>query len=152
VHTVLEAGGEEVTEHDEVGHVVASGHLGFDGLWITEEAQYDLLGRRVAETRPGIGGPATDKTTLRYDSLDRLIARELPDGSQIVQTHTPFRTSTWDAKMNRSYVERDVDGRVIKSVQVLENKEIATTFTYGDFHQLAYVTDAAQNTTQILYD
>jgi hypothetical protein len=51
---------------------------------------YDRLGRLVAATRPTFGAISPDKTTLRFDTLDRLLERKEPDGARVKHEHTAW--------------------------------------------------------------
>ena len=140
-------------ELDTAGHKVLAQHIGFDGTPIVQVVQYDRLGRVVFESRPGFGSPDSKGTSYRYDSLDRKLFTTLPDGTlPIIEAPVFFGNSTVDGEGHERYVVRDVEGRISSSVQVNGGQNLATTFTYGDFHQLVATTDPLNHVTSISYD
>ncbi len=150
---------------DTLGRVVLEQHTGFDSSLILQQNQYDVLGRLVFRSRAKAGSVATSGTSYSYDPMDRLRTVVAPDLSTITSTPTFWQTDTKgpvpdpsapvpNYVSHHSYVERDVDGRVIASTQVAEptNTPITTRFAYSDFNQLHTVTDPNQNVTTLWYD
>ena len=154
-----------ITTLDTLGRVVLEQHTGFDSSLIFQQQQYDVLGRLVFSSRPNANSIATSGTSYSYDPMDRLRTVVAPDLSKITNTPTFWQTDTSGPVpdpaapvpsyvAHHSYVERDVDGRVIASTQVAAptNMGITTKFAYSDFNQLHTITDPQQNVTTLWYD
>jgi RHS repeat-associated protein len=153
---------------DSLGRVVLDEHTGLDGRPIVRQTDYDTLGRVVATRRPisllpgQLYLPAQEATSYTYDPLDRLRRVVAPDQSTVTHTPTFWRTDTVGPVpaspvpgfvASRSYVERDVEGRVVTSAQVSSTGDVTTTFVYGDFNELRTVTDpTTKNVTTMEYD
>ena len=154
-----------ITTLDTLGRVVLKQHTGFDNSPIFQQRQYDVLGRLVFRSRAKANSVATSGTSYSYDPMNRLRTVVAPDLSTTTSTPTFWQTDTKGPVpdpsapvssyvSHHSYVERDVDGRVIASTQVAEptNTPITTRFAYSDFNQLHTVTDPNQNVTTFWYD
>ncbi|MEO7331942.1 MAG: hypothetical protein ABI193_25420, partial [Minicystis sp.] len=152
VHTWSDTGWEARADYDAHGRPVGQGQLGFDGAWIETRTMYDALGRVVAQSRPGFGAPSSLVTTYAYDSLDRLTRETRPGNETVLFTHGFFETKLTDGMLHESLVRRDVDDRVIESVEIASGKEQKTRFEYGDFDQVTRVVDAKGNAIVAGYD
>jgi RHS repeat-associated protein len=138
---------------DMLGRPVLGSHAGFDGNWITGATRYDALGRVALRSRPGQGGAGALGTSYLYDSLDRLLQTKLPDNNVVVQWHSFLESHTIDPLAHESFVVRDLDGRVVRSVQKGVNAQpVTTTYAFGDFNLLQTVTDPVGNVTSMSYD
>ncbi|MEO7593486.1 MAG: RHS repeat-associated core domain-containing protein, partial [Byssovorax sp.] len=133
------------------GRAVGRGHRGFDGSWIEEATGYDLLGRIIAATRPDINAPSNQVTEYAYDNLDRLLEKILPGGGAVEYSHSFSSSMRSDTFTDRETI-RDLDGRVIYSVEDARNTRITTSFIYGPFNQLDHVTDPKGNQISFTYD
>jgi RHS repeat-associated protein len=151
------------TSFDSLGRVVREEHTGFDYRTVAQQNIYDVLGRLIFSSRPGVTSPALAGTSYTYDSMDRLRTVVAPDLSTVTQTPTFWKTDTVGPVpagpsvpgyvAHHGYVERDVDGRVIVSAQVsAQNTILKTKFAYGDFNQVRTITDPQANVTTISYD
>ncbi len=152
VRTVDDGGGANITYHDELGRVVEEAERGFDGQWIHTEARFDMFGRVAAVYRPGVGSAANYRTSYTYDTLDRLLEVREPNNAITQLQHSMFETRRWDAKLNESYVTRDVDGRIDRSADLIDGHEVRTTYTYGPFDMIEEVHDTNWNVTLLGYD
>ncbi|MCK6592426.1 MAG: hypothetical protein L6Q76_33145, partial [Polyangiaceae bacterium] len=76
-----DAGDEGYTIFDELGRPVEEAVRAFDGQWSRSAIAYDLLGRTKHVTRPELGGISLNKTQYFYDTLDRLVHMQSPEGS-----------------------------------------------------------------------
>jgi RHS repeat-associated protein len=153
VHVTEDAGGEAATDYDELGRVVGRGHKGFGGEWIEQATTYDKLGRVETVSRPDVGMPSAYVTTYLYDNLDRPLAEIRPAPNETVTyQHTFFSTQTWDPLGHETDVDRDLDDRVIDSVEYLDGQARTTTFAYGAFGQVDHVTDPKKHTIITHYD
>ena len=154
-----------ITTLDTLGRVVLEQHTGFDSSPILQQQQYDVLGRLIFSSRPNVNSIATLGTSYSYDPMDRLRTVVAPDLSKITSTPTFWQTDTSGPVpdpaapvpsyvAHHSYVERDVDGRVVASTQVAapSNTAITTKFAYSDFNQLHTITDPNKNATRLWYD
>ncbi len=139
------------TDLDLLGRAVKRGHKGFDGGWIEEGTVFDGLGRVVQRTRPDVGEPSKQATQIAYDNLDRPLLETRPGGGTIAYEHSFSTTMRSDTFTDRQTV-RDLDGRVIHSVEDARNTRLVTAFTYGAFNQLDQVTDPAGNQIKVHYD
>ncbi|MEO7592840.1 MAG: RHS repeat-associated core domain-containing protein, partial [Byssovorax sp.] len=151
VHTVSATGSEARTDHDLLGRAVKHGHQGFGGGWIEEATVHDLLGRVVTRTRPDVNKPSKLATQVLYDNLDRPLLETFPGGGTITYQHT-FSISTRSDTFTDRETVRDLDGRVIRTVDDARNTRPTTVFTYGAFNQLDHVTDPAGNAIMVHYD
>ena len=141
------------SEYDENGHGVLQSHVGFDGTAILSQATYDGLGRLHFASRSGFGQPAATGTTYTYDGLDRLKAINPPNGKPTISSHSFFETHTTDPVLNDSYIVRDMDGRVVKSVEVGDDAvPTSVAYKYGNFNQIKTITDSLNNVSRFYYD
>ncbi|MFS8065546.1 MAG: RHS repeat domain-containing protein [Byssovorax sp.] len=141
------------SEYDEYGRVLLQSHVGFDGNGIFRKTKYDSLGRLQFSSRAGAGQPAVTGTTYGYDGLNRVVSVTAPDGKSTTATHTFFDTHTEDVLHHKSYAVRDVNGRVVQSVDVGDNNVHASVaFQYGNFNQIKTITDSKNNVSRIYYD
>ncbi|MEO7332297.1 MAG: hypothetical protein ABI193_27220, partial [Minicystis sp.] len=152
VTTSRGSGEQRRVDFDELSRPIGHGHTSFDGTWIEEATRYDLLGRTAQQTRPGLGEPSKVVTTFQYDRLDRLTQEVRPGNAVSAFVHSFLETHTTDPMLHQSYVVRDLDGRVIESTQIFGGEKLATTYQYGDFGQVARVTDLQGNTIVSGYD
>ncbi|MFO0759772.1 MAG: RHS repeat-associated core domain-containing protein [Byssovorax sp.] len=152
VHTTYDSGVESRADLDELERAIGGGHRGFDGSWIEQTTRYDLLGRVALRSRPDFGKPSIFGVSYAYDNLGRLTFEQRPGNATSVHTHTFFETHTVDPMLHESYMVRDLDGRTVKSVQIHEGKELATSYQYGDFDQLVRAIDPEGNKVVSAYD
>ena len=94
----------------------------------------------------------TPRTTYRWDSLDRLLDVRLPDGARVRHKHTFSETRSWDAENHESYIARDLDDRIVRSVQVLGSTELPTTYRYREFDLIDRIADPKGNLIELDYD
>lgn len=140
-------------EYDEYDRLVLQSHVGFDGAGVFSQTKYDGLGRLQFSSRGGVGQPASTGTTYAYDGLDRVVSVTDPSGKSTVSAHTFFETHTTDAVTHESYAVRDINGRLVKSVDVGDgNVEAPVTFQYGNFNQIKSITDSKNNVSRVEYD
>jgi RHS repeat-associated protein len=143
-----ETGRSSRVTYDELGRVIARRHAGFDGSSIEQATRYDTLGRVQFVSRPGQGTPASVGITYEYDGLDRT-RRELRPGNEIVSyEHGFFETRVIDPMLHERIIQRDVDGRVVASIE----DKMTTSYQYGDFGQLVRTTDPQGNQVVVGYD
>jgi RHS repeat-associated protein len=152
LHTQGDTGFEARADFDARGRAVSQGELGPEGSWIEARTFYDALGRVIARSRPGFGAPSSIVTTYAYDSLDRVTRETRPGNETVFFTHGFFETQRTDAMLHASRVRRDVDDRVVESVEITADEELATHFEYGDFDQVARVLDPRGNAVVAGYD
>jgi RHS repeat-associated protein len=152
VLTTLGSGAKTRSDHDELGRPVVRAHRGFDGSWIEEATRYDLLGRPVLQTRPGFGAPSTAAVTRAYDNLDRPTRELRPGNVMTTFVSTFFETHVTDPMGHQRYTVRDIDDRVVTSVQIAAGNDLATSYEYGDFDQIGRVIDPLGNTVASGYD
>lgn len=103
-------------------------------------------------TRPELQVVSPNRTIYRYDSLDRLLAVEAPDGATTTFEHAFFKVAVLDPLHKKSSINFDTDGRAKHSTDFLNGQPVTTTYVYGDFDQIQDVIDAAGNVTTIHYD
>lgn len=152
VVTTTQGGSLLQSTSDALGREIISSHKGFDGSMVNVASQFDVLGRVVSQSRPYPAGPPTKFTTYNYDPLDRLTQVLLPDTSKIENQHEFFKTTTWDGEHNESSVERDVNDRIVKSVNIWGNIPVTTKFDYEAFGLLSAVTDDKGNINSYEHD
>ena len=144
-------GSKSRTDQDMLGRTVQSGHLGFDGNWIEQVTTYDFFGRVSSVTRPGFNAPSSEIAQFSYDNLDRPLAEILPGGGTVEYDHS-FLTLVRSDEFTDRETTRDLDGRVVYSVEDARNSRIATSFDYVAFSRLDHVTDPKGNTISFAYD
>jgi RHS repeat-associated protein len=153
VSTVGQDGSGASAVFDPYGRVITAAHKAFDGSGIYQGATYDLLGRLIGWSRPGFNAPSKETGKQRWDSLNRLVERITPDNRDWSYTNSFARTKWADPSGHVLLIDRDVDGRVVDTGQVSPaNKELLTTFKYGDFGLLATVTDPENHETSYTHD
>jgi YD repeat-containing protein len=108
VETADETGASSLISRDELGRVIRRSHIGFDGSKIIQDVRYDVLGRVISVTRPGVGAPSNVATTYEYDKLDRLQREVRPNSEIITHDHTFFSTRTIDPMLHERELTRDL--------------------------------------------
>jgi YD repeat-containing protein len=151
-HVQSDAGDESYTAFDELGRPVEEAVRAFDGQWSRSAIAYDRLGRTKHVTRPELGGISLNKTQYFYDTLDRLLSVQAPDGSVTAYAHELFKVTTSELGEAKNILVFDVEGRVEQSIDMLDGQEVPTTFVYGSFDLIRNVIDPAGNVTSINYD
>ena len=151
VHSISATGSRSRTDQDSRGRVVGSAHIGFDGKWIEEATSYDLLGRIAAVRRPDFGAPSLQVTKYTYDNLDRPLTIVAPGGGLVTYVHDFFSTERQDTFTDRLIV-RDLDDRITQSVEDASGAHLATSFKFGVFNRVDWITDPVGNLTQFHYD
>ncbi|HEX6775276.1 MAG TPA: hypothetical protein VF238_05470 [Methylomirabilota bacterium] len=151
-HWQSETGEEGYVIHDELGRPIEEASRAFDGQWARSAVSYDLLGRLVAASRPELGGISANQATYRHDMLDRPLEVKAPDGATTTYEHSFLEVTTRDPNKHQSIVTYDVDGRTVKSADILDGVEVPTTYAYGSFDQIEQITDAEGNVTTLGYD
>ena len=143
----------QVHSSDALGRTLLQGDRGFDGTMRYTQRRYDLMSRLKSLSRPyADGSQPAHFTTFAYDALDRPVKVTAPDGTFRHNTYPSyFETRAFDAKSNESVVKRDVLDRTIRSANILDNKEIATTYSYG-LLGLEDVIDSSNNRTHTEYN
>jgi RHS repeat-associated protein len=149
-----ETGAEGFVHLDAWDRPVAEVRRGFDGEWVYRTTDFDWFGNVAMETRPAPDIPihATPRTAYRWDSLGRLVEVQLPDGARIRHKHSFSDTTSWDAENHKSYIVRDLDGRIARSVQVLGSAELPTTYRYREFDLIESIADPKGNLIELDYD
>jgi RHS repeat-associated protein len=141
---------------DALGRTLRGSRTGFDGAMVETILTYDILGRAVQSDEP-VSAQVTRTTKNTYDSLNRLAKSLLPDTTSLVTTYpSMFVTHSLDASGNATDVTRDLDGRVITSVNILDTPipgtHVTTSYSYAPFDQIDHVTDDKGHVTQMHYD
>ena len=141
---------------DALHRTIRDSHTGFDGSMVETIQTYDMLGRMVESGEP-LSSVLTRTTQRTYDSLNRLVETLLPDNHTLVTTYpSMFVTHSFDASNNETYITRDVDGRVVTSINILDTvvpgTEIKTQYAYAPFDHLDRVTDDHGHVTKMHYD
>jgi RHS repeat-associated protein len=157
VTTTTQDGSQSKRTRDALGRVIASSHPGFDGFWIDVDTKYDVLGRMVSQSRPHYPAvPPTKATTYTYDPLGRLTQELLPDSTKIKHQHTFFTHTRWDGDNNQSLTERDINGRIVKTVNMWKNgwktTPVTTRFDYEAFGLPHVITTDKGNKTTYTHD
>ncbi len=80
--------------------------------------EYDLLGRQIRRSRPHTGTPE-HYTEYTYDSLARSLRVKNPDGSERTLEHRQFLSTLWDERGLERRLTFDVNGRVVKRTELL---------------------------------
>jgi YD repeat-containing protein len=140
------------TDLDVLGRPVGGGHTGFDGTWIEQSLRYDPLGRVIEVSRPGFGAPGTSSTRTVYDNLDRRKAEISPDLQATVFDQAFFTTQVTDPMGHVRTVVRDVDDRIVKSIESADGPAIVTEFHHDAFDQVDRITDTKGNAIEVRYD
>ena len=141
---------------DALGRTLRGSRTVFDGSIADTFLTYDILGRMVHSAEP-VKPQVTRITKNTYDSLNRLLESQLPDGNKLVTKYpSMFVTQSFDASSNETDVTRDLDGRVVTSVNILDTPvpgtHVTTTYGYAPFDQVDRVTDDLGHVTTMHYD
>jgi RHS repeat-associated protein len=144
----FDSGGEQVAYSDELGRTWEVGDTGFDGALVFRRQRFNVLGQPVSATRPftDVPGPAS---TTTFDSLDRPTRHVGADTAQTSFAQTMYATARTDANGHTRRIERDKDGRVVRSYEVSDEP---TRYTYGPFDQVVAIEDPLGHVTAIDYD
>jgi RHS repeat-associated protein len=149
------------TYFDMRGRTILQERMGINQSWSFTGTLYDELGRIIERYQPqksaapvtSLPAPTTPGTSIQYDPLGRVVLTTRPDGTTVSQHQTFSETTTTETSTgNSSIVKRDLDGRVVQSVQVEAGGNATTTFQYGDFNAVSTITDAAHNLTSFTTD
>lgn len=159
--TTSDAGDEATIVADELGQVMSTSTLAFDGADMVVAQTFDLLGRKRRQSRPGKNAPDAFGFEWAYDSLDRLTRTTTPDGVATDVEHEFQRTTTISPKRagikQATRVERDLDDHVVKSTSYdsawpTQNPGLETTYKWVEFDKVQRITDPLGNETVMTYD
>jgi RHS repeat-associated protein len=151
-HMQSDAGDAGYTAFDELERPVEEAVRAFDGQWSRSAIAYDLLGRIKHVTRPELGGISLNKTQYFYDTLNRLVSVQAPDGSVTAFEHELLKVTTIEPGGAKNILVSDVEGRVEQSIDILDGQDVPTTFVYGSFDLIRNVIDPEGNITSLNYD
>jgi len=146
-----EGGRVSTSVTDAAGRVLRTAQSGFGGGQVSVARRYDTLGRLVSVSRP-YTGTATAFTQYGYDTLDRVFEELAPNGSKIRRDHSLFETHTFDANNYETVSVVDVDGRLVRSTNVVNGQPIDTLYSYGPFDLLENATDEDGHVVHYAYD
>ena len=145
------------------------------GRVISGKTLYDQVGRLIQsgqpEFKPGkqfsvekIAINNQTATIQEYDALDR-VTKVTEPGSRITKftyslgasprgppTAKKRMTTTTDAEGKVRIQYHDAADRIVAVEQILDGKELATTYTYSPIGELQEITDARGNKTELEYD
>jgi len=94
-HTSDITGGEGYECFDRLGRSIRKVARGFNGSWIYSDTEYDNLGRVNKQSEPYYSGASKHWTTLSYDILGRVISTTLPGvTTPATVAYTGFTTVT----------------------------------------------------------
>ena len=147
-----ETGGASRADHDELGRVVGRRNKGFDGDWIHQVTRYDTRGHVVSVSRPGVGAASSVLTNYEYDSLGRRTREARPGFEITTYDHSFYETRVVDPMGHERRSYRDQDDRVTQVLEATPQGWLATSYQYGDFGQLVRTTDPAGNHITTHYD
>lgn len=124
---------------------------GFDGAAVNIAYDYDKLGRMHRRSRPFVSS-ASDYYVYTRDSLGRLTLLENPDGSRREFVNSMFMTTLHDEEENTSRVEYDKDGRLRKSVNVIDLANVSVNYSYAPFDLVRETSDGSGTVSRSTYD
>jgi len=148
-----------MTAHDARGRTIQGGMKAFDGTNERVDTAYDNLGRLKSESRPYKTTPS-HWTIYSYDPLDRLHSVVFPDNTYTTKRYTFFTETSCDPSAYQNEIERDVNGRLVRSSQYSDaicgstdaTKKVTTQFGYEAFGVLHQVTDPKLHVTTFNHD
>ncbi len=113
---------------------------------IVTERGFDARGNLAWATQPRYDGDTDYPTTFSYDSLDRAVAVEHPDG-EVVATSYGLRSRTTQDEAGRPTTLRfDAYGRQIQQERSLGGSPVYTDYSYDLLGRMTGMEDAAGNT------
>lgn len=137
-------GPPQLTYYDRYGRTLLTESTGFDGRKIYTEAQFDDWGRQTASSLPYWDSEPVLWAKTHYDSLDRVVAIESPDGRTSSITVNGFQSVEVDALGHTRTTITDTFGRERK---ILDNLGQETCFFFDVDGNLARTVDVAGNVT-----
>ena len=87
-----------------------------------------------------------------YDPLGRTLTVQAPDGAVTSTSYDDWTVTATDANTRQTRRFQDAYGRLVKVEEVNGGATYTTTYAYDALNNLATVTDAQGNVTQITYD
>lgn len=153
---------------DALGRKVRQATQRFDGTWAYTLFEYDSRGRLQRESEPTVEGSPGGWTTYTYDSFDRLLLRQHPDGHADTYSYDGLSTTstvdgvtstrTVDALGNLVEVE-DAGGTLRYTLRadgmpaaIHAPGGISTTFDYDDYGRRTAIHDPSAGTRATAYD
>jgi RHS repeat-associated protein len=149
-------------QSDELGRVTATGDFLETGTWAHRRNYFDPIGNLVVSGRPSSSDTPSTPTTTVYDRLGRVTTITRGDGAVTAIKHPAldqgaitaarFETLRTDPEGHRTFITRDLDGRIIRAGHRIGADYGTIVNEYGPFDQLERVTDAESNVTTHRFD
>ncbi|HEU0037467.1 MAG TPA: RHS repeat-associated core domain-containing protein [Kofleriaceae bacterium] len=153
VDDVFSDGRRSYVESDELGRGVKTGSRVSGAKWSYTTREHDRYGTVAEVSTPSWVVPASNRTTFAYDRLGDVATVKSPDGAITTFERSLLVSVSIDPRGHRSYVHRDVAGRVIESGHEIAGEPFGEVhFGYGPFDVVDRVTDAADNESHYRHD
>lgn len=138
------------TYHDSFERPVRTETQGFDGVTvITQDTEYDALGRVARTSKPYYPSQTKQWTTYTYDVLGRTVATTAPDGAQVSIAYNGLSTVTTNAL---SQTQSTVSNGRGQTVQVTDTQGNVLAYQYDAQGNLTKTTDPKGNVVTMVYD
>lgn len=122
---------------------------GFDGRLVTQDTEYDSLGRVLRASRPYYAGESIYWSYVTYDQLGRVIQETAPDNSTKQIAYNGLTTTVTNALNQTETKTKNSQGQL---VSVTDNLNNVITYQYDPFGNLTKTADPKGNQTTLTYD
>ena len=153
---IVSGGGKSREYMDARGRPVREAVLSFDGRWSYTDTEYDKLGRVRRKSNPYFPGEPIHWVELSYDILGRVVSTTVPGITNPTRIDYPgFDTVTTNPLGQTQAETRNVHGEL---VQVVDSEQGKVTYDYDSLGRLRRVnrlgspTDPHNVTTVLDYD
>ncbi|MCW8091134.1 FG-GAP-like repeat-containing protein [Alteromonas sp. ASW11-130] len=120
------------------------------GTWIYKDTEYDSAGRKISESVPYLSSETSPLvSTIKYDSLNRVIEITQADGGIWETEYDGFKTSSTNPTGHVNHEFKNGLGNV---VEVLDANGKRAWYLYDTSNQLDTVTDPNSNQIRVYYD
>jgi RHS repeat-associated protein len=146
----VQSGAATRSYYDKLGRVLAEDVQGIGGAWIRTSYEYDSKGPLRRVSRPYfLSGSTPQWSTYTYDTLNRVIDEQFPDGSHSTTTYNGLTTSTTNAKSQTTTTLRNNQMQVSRVTDALAG---VTDYLYTATGDLLQTKDPAGNIVSYTVD
>ncbi len=137
------------TYYDNLGRIIKTQSIGFNGRTIFQDKEYNALGQTTRESRKYYQDDSIYWNEFTYDAIGRVTKVIAPDGSETLTTYNGLSTIITNPLEQHVKHTNNSQGKL---VQVMEEKGYITRYEYDAFDNLIKTIDNAGNTVTIYYD
>ena len=135
---LVSGGGQSREYMDALGRPVRAGTLGFDGRWIYTDTEYDELGRVKRKSNPYFADEAVHWSEITYDILGRVVKATAPGIANATTISYPGNDTVTTNPLAQMKTEtRNARGEL---VQVVDHEQGKVTYQYNAEGRLRYAT------------